>query len=289
MINYPFPVHYLEIGSNLKMAYCDEGQGEQTILFVHGLANYLPVFKHNIEELKKDFRCIAVDLPGNGLSSRGDYPFSMFFYAESLARFINELKLEKVVLAGHSMGGQISIILSLRYPQLVDKLVLLAPSGLEYFSDLERTLVKSFMQMGSFIYGDAMSLESAINNSYYHEKKKDAKHIISDLLKLMQGKEGKYWGKMVQANIEAMLDEQVQPFLKQISQETLILFGKQDALIPNKLIHVTETIERLVKKSEELIPNCKSEIFSHCGHFIQIEAAPKVNEAMKRFLLPKEN
>ena len=53
MIKYPYQVKYAEIGNDIKLAYCDEGSGDQTLLFVHGLANYIPVFKHNIDFYRK--------------------------------------------------------------------------------------------------------------------------------------------------------------------------------------------------------------------------------------------
>ncbi|MDZ4668704.1 MAG: alpha/beta hydrolase [bacterium] len=284
MIKYPYPVKQCNIGSNIEIAYCDEGSGQYTLLFIHGLANYIPVFKHNIDFLKDHARCVAIDLPGNGLSSRGDYPFTLIFYAESVARFIQEMNLSKVVLVGHSMGGHVSLLIALRYPQLVDRLVLLGASGLEFYSDFEKTIMKSMLSLGALMYGDAMSLEAAIQNSYYNEQKKDAKHIISDLHKLMSGESGKYWRKMVQKNIEAMLDEQVVPFLKELMQPSLIIFGKHDAFIPNKLMHVSETTEKLAKKAAALIPNCELELIPHSGHFVQIESADKVNARILQFL-----
>lgn len=284
MIKYPFEVHRADLGNAIQMAYCDEGAGPYTLLFIHGLANYLPVFRHNINELKLHYRCIAIDLPGNGLSSKGDYPYSMFFYAETVARFIQKQQLQNVVLVGHSMGGQISLILSLRHPQLVHKLVLLAPSGLEPFSEMESGIIKTMLNFGNMLYGDAMSLEAAIQNSYYHEAKKDAKHIIRDLLQLMQGEEGRYWRQMVKCNIEAMLDEQVFPFLPQLQQETLILLGKNDSFIPNTLIHLTESAETIGQRAVATIPRAHYEVLKHCGHFVQIEAAATVNDRICQFL-----
>jgi len=289
MIKYPYPVKHCKIGSDIEIAFCDEGSGPITLLFIHGLANYIPVFKHNIDELKDHARCVAVDLPGNGLSSRGDYPFTLIFYAESIARFIQEMQLSNVVLVGHSMGGHVSLLLALRYPNLVDRLVLLGTSGLEHYNDFEKSLMKGMLSLGSLMYGDAMSLEAAIQNSYYHEQKKDAKHIVKELLQLMNGESGKYWHKMVKKNIEAMLDEQVFPYLKEVQQPTLIIFGKQDTFIPNKLMHVAETTEKLATKAAAIIPKCELELISHCGHFVQIEASEKVNQRILKFLAEPMN
>jgi pimeloyl-ACP methyl ester carboxylesterase len=284
MIKYPFEVKYIDIGNKLNIAYCEEGSGPQTLLFIHGLANYIPVFKHNILGLKEQAKCVAIDLPGNGLSSHGDFPFSIFFYAETVARFIQKQDLKEVVLAGHSMGGQIALVVALRYPHLVQKLVLLAPSGLEYYTETEASMMKSMLSFGSMMYGDASGLESAINGSYYHAQKKDALHIIKDLLELMKGEQGKYWRKMVQSNIEAMLNEQVFPFLPQVQQKTLILYGQQDAFIPNKMMHFTESIKSICERVVKLMPAAQYEIIPHSGHFLQIESAPKVNQYIQDFL-----
>lgn len=287
MIKYPFPVKHCVIGNNIQMAYCDEGSGNTTLLFIHGLANYIPVFKYNITELSKHYRCVAVDLPGNGLSSRGDYPYTLVFYAETVSRFIQEMKLTNVVLVGHSMGGHVSILVALRYPNLVDKLVLLGSSGLEYFNDFEKTLLKGLLNVGSLVYGDAAGLETAIQSSYYHEQKKDAKHIVSELLALMQGEGGNYWRKMVKKNIEAMLDEQVFTYLNKIVQDTLIIFGKNDAFIPNKVIHVSETTQKLVDRAAANIASCEAHVIPRCGHFVQLEAAAEVNNLIHTFLSKK--
>src|SRR5205085_2786592 len=92
-VRYPFDVKRVKLDRDVEIAYCEEGKGAHTLLFVHGLGNYIPVWENCIRELSNDFRCIAVDLPGNGLSSRGDYPYSMFFYAESIARFCERLSI----------------------------------------------------------------------------------------------------------------------------------------------------------------------------------------------------
>lgn len=284
MIKYPYPIEYIKTGPDVKIAYCDVGGGDTTLLFIHGLANYIPVFEYNINELSKHFRCIAIDLPGNGMSSRGNYPFTMVFYAEELAKFIKVMGLQSVVLCGHSMGGHVSLLVSLRFPELVEKLVLFAPSGLEQFTDLEKMWCKSVLQLGSYVYSDAMSLETAINQSYYHKEKVGAKSIINDLKQLMSGEAGKYWRNMVKANIEAMLDEQIYSFLSEVKAPVLLLMGDQDMLIPNKIVHLADSPTKLAKRAALLFKKCEVEIYKNCGHFVQIEEAAAVNLRIRHFL-----
>ena len=284
MINYPFNVQYCDIDTSIQIAYCDEGKGASTLLFVHGLGNYIPVFKHNINVLKEHARCVAIDLPGNGLSSRGEYPFTMTFYAESIVRFIQQMELSNVVLIGHSMGGHVSLLAALNHTQLIHKLVLLGSSGLEYFTEMEKTVLKGVLHLGSLFYGNAGGLELAIKKSYYATVGKDAEQIRSDLMQFMEADTPNYWQNMIKKNMESMLIEQVFSDLKYLKQETLILFGKEDEFIPNKFVHKTDSPEMLCERVRNIIPTCSTKVLPACGHFVQIEAAEIVNASILEFI-----
>src|SRR5512133_839182 len=93
--------------SGYDIAYTDEGKGKETIIFIHGLGSYSQAWIKNVESLKANYRCIAIDLPGYGKSSKQPHSGLMTFYAGIINELVKELKLEKVYLAGHSMGGQI--------------------------------------------------------------------------------------------------------------------------------------------------------------------------------------
>ncbi len=288
LIKYPFPHHLCNIHTDIQIAYMDEGKGDQTILFLHGLANYAPVWKYQLAELRKTYRCIAIDLPGNGYSSRGDYPYTMFFYAECVVRFIEKMNLQKVVLCGHSMGGQIAIIIALRYPHLLDKLVLIAPAGLEYFAPHEVMLSQSLLSLGSLFYSDEFHLESAIRQSFFN-RENESSTIIDELKTLMNAHSLKQWRDMSMASIKGMLNEQVQQFLPNITVPTLTVFGTRDALIPNTMVHLGETSERIARKATALIPGGKYKMVENAGHFVQIEKAAEVNAAIFSFMNTPES
>src|SRR6202008_3036195 len=96
-IQYPYTVHIADL-SNANIAYIDEGKGPKTLLFIHGLASYALCWKNNIDVLKDQYRCIAIDLPGNGLSDRKDRKYSMHFFADAVYEFIEQLGLKNVCL-----------------------------------------------------------------------------------------------------------------------------------------------------------------------------------------------
>ena len=142
LVKYSLPVKSINLNSE-TIAYAEDGSGEKTLLFIHGLSSTLEAWKKNIQGLKDDYRCIAVDLPGYGKSSRNSTNYSLNDYGGMLQEFIEKKDLKNVILVGHSMGGQIAMHTVLNYPGDFKKLVLIAPAGIETFSEQEATLMKA--------------------------------------------------------------------------------------------------------------------------------------------------
>ena len=88
----------MDLRNGLELAWTDEGTGEKTLVFVHGMASNLRAWRKNIPVLRDDFRCISLDLPNFGDSSRGDYPMSIPFLSGVLREFLRPLEGEQVVL-----------------------------------------------------------------------------------------------------------------------------------------------------------------------------------------------
>ena len=281
-IKYPYKTNYIDLPGNCKMAYVDEGAGERTLLFIHGLANYAMVWKKNIEYLKQYYRCIAIDLPGNGLSDQNDHKFNMAFFANSVNDFIAAMNLKNLCIVGHSMGGQIALTALLKEPENANALVLCAPAGFEAFTVLDKTLYYSTVHLFDFLSSEEHSLRSTIENSFYHHHKQ-GEHVIKELTELMKTYKMSYYRKMIESCIKSMLEEPVNEKLHLINHRTLVIFGKHDALIPNKLLHHTTT-ERVAKDGVKKMPNATLELISDCGHFVQWEKADDVNRNIIMFL-----
>lgn len=89
--------------------YIDEGEGP-VLLFLHGSTSWSFLFRGAVIRLRKRFRCIAVDLPGFGLSEEPrDEPLGPEDHAEVLVGFLQALDLRDVVLVGHEWGGAIGM------------------------------------------------------------------------------------------------------------------------------------------------------------------------------------
>lgn len=279
---YPFSVNKVELPEGIKVAYVDEGKGDQTILFIHGLGSYLPAWKKNIEGLKGQYRCIAIDLPGYGKSSKGKYEGSMRFYATVVSEFIDALGLDKVTLAGHSMGGQIAIVTALAYPDKVDKLVLVAPAGFETFTKGQRQWFRDVMTATGVKLTTVEQIK--INLAYnFYRLPKDAEFMITDRINMRTASDFDGYCYIIPQSVQGMVDDPVYEFLPRIQQPTLVVFGENDNLIPNRYLNPGAT-EKVAKDGAGRIPNAELHLLPKAGHFVQFEKADEVNLFIRGFL-----
>jgi pimeloyl-ACP methyl ester carboxylesterase len=282
-IEYPYSVSKQAIFDGMEIAYMDEGSGSQTILFIHGLGSYAPAWKKNIEELKSSYRCIAIDLPGYGRSSKGEYDGSMSFFSKSVISFMDSLGLDDVVLAGHSMGGQIAMVTSLSHPDRVSKLVLVAPAGIETFSEGEKEWFRDAISAKGVMLTTLEAIESNLGQNFY-KMPDDAFFMVEDRYAMTgAGEEYLWYCYIIPKSIQGMVNQPVIRDLPKISQPTLILMGAADQLIPNRYLH-GGTSAKIAEQGGELIPNSRVEVIKKAGHFVMFEKADEVNALLMNFM-----
>ena len=138
-IKYPFPVQFKELknqGQSLKMAFMDVKPTKpngKTIVLLHGKNFNGYYFEQTAKALQqKGFRVIMPDQIGFGKSSKPkQYQFSFQQLAENTKSILDDLKIEKFIVLGHSMGGMLATKMAVMYPEHVEKLILANPIGLE--------------------------------------------------------------------------------------------------------------------------------------------------------------
>lgn len=102
---------------------------ETAIIFLHGFNGHLSVWDSVWEHIETCAHLVRLDLPGFGQSEWRGYDFSMETQSERLIALMDRLNIESVILVGASMGGSLAAITSAKYPERVEGLILLAPSG----------------------------------------------------------------------------------------------------------------------------------------------------------------
>lgn len=121
---FPFENKFLELANGSKIHYIDEGRGAVLLMF-HGNPSWSFLYRKMIQHLKRDFRCIAFDYPGFGLSEAPNgYDFSAKTHSLVAEEFINKLKLEDVIIIGQDWGGPIGLGWAGRNPDKIKGAVL---------------------------------------------------------------------------------------------------------------------------------------------------------------------
>ncbi|WP_433337859.1 alpha/beta fold hydrolase [Spirillospora sp. CA-294931] len=120
---FPFESHFIAIDGN-TVHYLDEGSGP-TLLFLHGNPTWSLVYRDVIHALRGEFRCVALDYPGFGLSSpRPGYRYLPEEHTQVVAAFVDALGLSGVTLVAHDWGGPIGLAAVAQRPAAFDGLVL---------------------------------------------------------------------------------------------------------------------------------------------------------------------
>lgn len=280
-IKYPYPIKFVKV-KDFDLAYIDEGISESVLLFVHGLGSYIKAWNKNIPELKKHFRCIALDLPGYGKSSKQIHNGSVSFYVGILNEFIAKLNLKNVSLVGHSMGGQITTAYTIKYPDQISNLILIAPAGFEIFYDQEIELLKKIISPE--ILFKTSNHQIRLNYQFnFFKMPLEAEDMITDRISIKTDEEFFNHCTIVSNSLFGLLREPVFDHLKELNIPTLIFFGKNDLLIPNKSIHQTTT-EEIALLGASKIKNSKVIMLEECGHFLQYEKPEQFNSQLISFL-----
>ena len=104
-----------------KLAYLDTGVGDPPFVFVHGWSCNHSHFALQVEHFAIDHRVVAVDLRGHGASDAPDQRYTVSAFADDVAWLCEAAGVERPVLVGHSMGGQVVLDVAARYPDLAHR------------------------------------------------------------------------------------------------------------------------------------------------------------------------
>lgn len=135
---YPYASSYLPLtlyGQDVRIAYMDVAPlgtpNGHTVVLLHGNNFAGFYFGGPIEALRKEgFRLVVPDQIGYGRSSKPIIPYNFHDMARNTRAILQHLKIDKVMVVGHSMGGMLAARIATQYPDLVERLVLYNPIGL---------------------------------------------------------------------------------------------------------------------------------------------------------------
>lgn len=127
--NVDFKQAWVDAGG-VRTRYVEAGPPDApVVLMVHGTASSWECFCANLEAYSRTYRCLAIDLMGTGFSDKPDYDYEIPTYVKHMKDFLDALGIERASLMGVSLGAWASSRFALTHPDVVEKMILLAPSG----------------------------------------------------------------------------------------------------------------------------------------------------------------
>ncbi|ALJ00611.1 hypothetical protein DC20_18575 [Rufibacter tibetensis] len=273
---YSFTSHFLKVSQG-ELHYVDEGKGEP-ILFVHGTPTWSFLWRNQIKEFSTQYRCIAFDHLGFGLSTKpSDFSYSLDAHQQNLALLVEHLQLDNVTLVMHDFGGPIGLGWALQNPDKVARLVIMNT----WMWPL--THVKSMMQ-GSKFFGSSVGkfLYTTLNFSprfllplaFFH-KEKLTKEIHQHYLLPFADKKERLgpWNFAKALAGETTYFEELLKLKQSLTEKpTLILWGTKDKLIPASFLEIWK----------QTLPTAHV-IEMETGHFQQEENPEIVTRVIKEF------
>lgn len=227
----------------MKINYVFEGHGDKTIVFVHGLMDSLEYWRRLSSSLNDEYRTLIYDIRGHGDSPLGDDAFNIDTLVDDLYNLFLKLGIEKASLVGLSMGGNIVLSFAIRYPDLVDKIVLMSTYS-ETDDNLESILLE-FKQAISISYE---AFFDVIIRYVIPEKVYDQNKDALEILKREKAKKANI--DSIKNGIDVGLDFNVTQDLNKIDCPALILAGRDDDIISLELCNI---LKSNIKNSDLII------------------------------------
>jgi pimeloyl-ACP methyl ester carboxylesterase len=258
---------------SISLHYRDSGPRDRpAVILLHGFGSSLHTWEPWAKALEPDYRVIRFDIPGFGLTGpdpAGDY--STLRAVRLVLALMDDLKLPRATVIGHSMGGKIAWNFAVRYPERLEKLVLISPDG--------------FAAPGSS-YGNRPDVSPALRLMRYALPKTllrlNLEVAYSDVSRLTDQIVTRYQDLMLapgqRAAMLSVLEQAILadpvPQLARITAPVLLLWGDKDRMIP--VGHAQDYLKALPKARLVTLPD-----LGHVPH----EEAPEITiQSLKTFL-----
>lgn len=263
--------------NGVAIHYVEQGQGKALIL-IHGLGASTYNFRHTLLEMSRHFRTIALDLPGFGLSERPTaYDYSLTNQAHTVIRLMDHLGIERAHILGHSMGGMVAARLAARWPERVDRLILVAsPVHLNPPRLLGLGLLAPFWQTAVGIIMAHRRIREKIWRDGFYDQESLTNEIMEQYFLPSRIKGNSR--SLVKMAAAARRDPP--PDLSQIVCPTLILWGENDHNI---------TSPEVGRKLQQRLPNARLVLIPRAAHMLLEERPQETNQAIRDFLLEEES
>ena len=234
---------------NVDINYIDYGEGEKTLVLLHGWGQNIEMMKPVGDRLSNN-RIVIIDLPGYGKSSEPDYVWTIYDYVDCIKELLDSLNINKPILIGHSFGGKISLVYASIYD--VEKLILF---GSPFKKKVEKLSIKTKLLKKAKKIPGLNKLEGFAKKHMGSTDYRNASDMMRKIL-------------VSTVNLDVTDD------VKKIKCPTFIIWGTLDEAVP-----VEDAYEL-----EKLISDAGVVVYEGCSHYAYLERLNQVVNVIKVFI-----
>jgi len=247
-----------------EIAFTVQGKEEPALIFVHGWACNKSYWKNQTKEFAKNYKVVALDLTGHGQSTANRKSYTMQLFGQDVATVVNQLKLSKVILIGHSMAG--AVILEAK-KILKDKVIGIIGVDTYQVLDVGETEERAEQFLSTFKSNYLGSVEAYLGNLFAEGRDTSfTNSIIRDLQKMPKERGIDIFRNILKYNYE-----------KAVRETNPKIIAVNSDRFPAKL-----------EKVKKIIPSFELKIVPNTDHFLMLENPTefnnKLNEAIKELL-----
>lgn len=246
----------------IDLAYSEQGSGPALVL-LHGLGLDHTIWMPIARNCSTYARIIMPDLRGHGLSGAPDGIYTMDAMAADIKRLLERIRIEKIVLAGHSMGGYVALAFAQEYPDLLNGLILVTTNADEDPPEKRQArilLATEIEKQGSVAMADSLA-----------NRLTDDPILISKMHFLINRTTPK---GLMGASLGMAARKDMHAVLMSLSCPSFIIAGENDRI--TSLITAEKLVETCQKGKLVIIPNA--------GHLPMMEEPDAMTDAILSFL-----
>lgn len=245
---------------DISLYYEKYGDGEKTILILPGWGDNRKTFYNIINHFKEKYTIYIMDYPGFGNSVFPNKDLTIYDYTNLIRNFMFDNNIENPIIIAHSFGGRIATLLSGYYKEKIDKIIMIDTAAIKQKKSIKalfrQSLYKLLKKLAIFI--------PKIKKERYMQK----------LIKIFASSDYQVLSKSMQQTFKNIVNEDVSYYLKQIDEEVLILWGKNDIDTPLKY----------GIKTNKLIKHSALIVFPKGSHFSYLEYPILTNQIIYEFI-----
>ena len=231
-----------------KIRYLESGNSKKTLVLIHGLGASAERWNAVIPIFAEHFRVIVPDLIGFGYSDKPLADYTLDFFSNFLEKFFLASNIEKPIIVGSSLGGQISAEYTSAHPQNVEKLILTSPSGV-----MKQSTPALDAYIMAALYPNEQNAQNAFQLMEGSGEEIDTK-IINGFIERMKLPNAKL--AFMSTILGLKNAEMITKKLQSIMPPTMIIWGADDPVIP--IQHADEFVAA--------ISDCRFFKMDNCGH-----------------------